>query len=433
MRFWSLTVLFVFGCSPAAEQPPVTAPQPEPVPLAPAPVIAEPAPPAPAPLTPEEQKAADERKKLEADFATLEQSHAAELARLTPEVRTAARAVADTAYPNTRAALNAALSASYRRPGHAARDAQRHPRETLEFFGLKPNQTVLEIGPGEGWYTELLAPVVAKNGKLFVTQTDPTGPKDQRSSYYGYRTKLFLEALPEVYSKVEPITIDPKAPKLPLEASVDLVLLSRGAHGMHNNKTLGLWLAELHRVLKPKGVLAIEQHRAAPGKNPDETSKQGYLPEAFLIEEVEKAGFKLAAKSEINANKKDTKDHPDGVWSLPPTFRGGDKDRDKYAAIGESDRMTLKFVKRDPPKAAAAPAVKPAAAPAKQVVPGAAPSPVKPPPGSPTTGAVKPPASSLTSAAAPASPPAPPAGVPAKPKAAPAAPPAGGGPKPSIE
>ena len=416
MRFSLLTLLFVFGCSPASEQPAVVAPQPEPA-LAPAPVIAEPAPSAPAPLTPEQQKAADERKKLDADFATLEQTHAAELSRLTPEIRTAARTVADTAYPNTRAALNAAIGAAYRRPGHAARDAQRHPRETLEFLGLKPNQTVLEIGPGEGWYTELLAPVLAKNGKLLVTQTDPTGPKDQRSSYYGYRTKLFLEALPEVYSKVEAITIDPKAPKLPQEASVDLVLLNRGAHGMHNNKTLGLWLAELHRALKPKGVLGIEQHRAAPGKSPDETSKQGYLPEAFVIEEVEKAGFKLVAKSEVNANKKDTKDHPDGVWSLPPTFRGGDKDRDKYAAIGESDRMTLKFVKRDPPKTAAVPAAKPAAAPPKVVPPGAAPSPAKPPPGSPTTGAVKPF----------------PADMPAKAPAVPAAPVAGGGSKPSAD
>ena len=423
MRLSFLTFLLALGCAPVAEQaPPPAAPQPEPLPVAP--VIAEPAPAAPLPLTPEQQKAEDERKKLEADFAALEKEHEAELARLTPDVRAAARTLAETSYPNLRAALTAVLASPHRRPGHAARDAQRHPRETLEFFGIKPNHTVLEYGPGEGWYTELLAPTLAKNGKLIVTQADPTGPKEQRSTLYGYRTKLFLNALPEAYGKVEAITIDPKAPKLPQEGSVDVVLLSRGAHGMYNNKTLGLWLTEFHRALKPKGVLAIEQHRAAPGKNVDEASKQGYLPEAFVIEEVEKAGFKLAGKSEVNANKKDTKDHPDGVWSLPPTLRGGDKDREKYLAIGETDRMTLKFVKRDAPKAAASTPSKPAAAPAK-ADPTTTPSPAKPPPGAPTTGSRSPatPSGALSPAVAPAA------------KGSPVAPvtPAGGGPKPAQE
>ena len=119
---------------------------------------------------------------------------------------------------------------------------------------------------------------------------------------------------------------------------------------MHNNKQLDTWLGELHRALRPKGVLAVEQHRAKPDASPDESSKKGYLPEKWVIEKVEGAGFKLAAKSELNANPKDTKDHPEGVWSLPPTLRQGDKDRDKYVAIGESDRMTLKFVKVAAPK-----------------------------------------------------------------------------------
>jgi predicted methyltransferase len=154
-----------------------------------------------------------------------------------------------------------------------------------------------------------------------------------------------LEKLPEAYGKVEAVVVDGKAPKLALDGKLDAVLVARGAHGMHNNKLLGTWLAEFHRALKPGGILGVEQHRAAPGANPDETSKKGYLPEAFVIEQVEAAGFKLAAKSEINANPKDTKDHPEGVWSLPPTLREGEKDREKYLAIGESDRMTLKFVK----------------------------------------------------------------------------------------
>jgi predicted methyltransferase len=222
-------------------------------------------------------------------------------------------------------------------------------------LGFKPNQTVLEYGPGEGWFTELLAPAVAKNGKLIVTSTDAAGARDQRATYYGVRTKLFLDGLPEAFGKVETVVIDSKVPKLPQSGSVDLILLFRGAHGMYNNKVLDGWLAEFHRALKPKGILGVEQHRAAPGANPEQSSKQGYLPEAFLIESIEQAGFKLLAKSEINANPKDTKDYPDGVWALPPTLRGGDKDREKYLAIGESDRMTLKFVKRELPKTTAAP------------------------------------------------------------------------------
>jgi predicted methyltransferase len=371
MRFSSPIALWflVAACAPATQVAPPPAPTPAPAPLPPAPVIAEPAPAPPPPPTPEEQKAAEEKRKLEADWQKLEQETAAELARLTPEVRAKVKALVEAPNPN----LKAILAGPQRRPGHIERDAARHPKETLEFFGIKPNSAVLEYGPGDGWYTELIAPYVAKNGKLYVTATDPTGPKDQRSSYYGYRTKRFLESLPEAYSKVELLVIDPKAPKLP-ESTFDVVVLMRGAHGMNNNKQLAPWLAEFHKALKPKGVLAIEQHRAAPGKNPDETSKQGYLSESFVIEAAEQAGFKLAAKSEINANPKDTRDHPDGVWSLPPTLRGGDKDREKYTAIGESDRMTLKFTKREqkPVKAAAAPKAPAATAPAAPKAPAAA-------------------------------------------------------------
>ena len=121
---------------------------------------------------------------------------------------------------------------------------------------------------------------------------------------------------------------------------------------MHRGHSVPAWLAAIHHALKPHGILGIEQHRAKPGTNPDETAEQGYLPEAWVIEQVEQAGFKLAAKSELNANPKDTKDYPEGVWTLPPTFRLKDKDRDKYAAIGESDRMTLKFVKVEAPGSA---------------------------------------------------------------------------------
>lgn len=339
-----LPLLISSACGPAAE----TAPPPAaPPPAAPEPVAAPAPPPAPPPTAEELKKAADQ-KKLAQEFAETEQAQQAELARLTPAIREAAKAAADKAYPSARAALTAALAGPWRAPKSAARDGQRHPVATLELFGLKPNQAVLEIGPGEGWYTELLAPTLAKSGKLYVTAGDANGPKDQRATLYATRTKLFLDKLPEGFGKVETVVVDSKQPKLPFDGKLNLVLLFRGAHGMVNDGTFGAWLAEIHHSLAANGVLGIEQHRAAPGADPTASSKKGYLPEAWLVEQVQAAGFKLAGKSEANANPKDTKDYPEGVWSLPPTLREGDTNRDKYMAIGESDRMTLKFVKVAP-------------------------------------------------------------------------------------
>ncbi len=335
-----------------AEMEPSVAPQPVAEPGTAVAATAPPAPPAAPAPTAEELKKAEEKKKLQDEFSKTDADQKAELARLTPELKKSAQALADKQYPSLRAALTAALASSHRKPDSASRDAQRHPQETLDAFGIKPNQSVLEYGPGEGWYTELLAPALAKSGKLYVTMTDPNGSREQRATLYGLRTKYFLDKLPEAYGKVEPVVIDSKTPKLALDGKLDAVLLIRGAHGMYNNKLLGTWLGEFYRALKPKGVLGIEQHRAAPGANPDESSKHGYLPEAFVIEQVQAAGFKLVSKSEVNANPKDTKDYPEGVWSLPPTLREGDKNRDKYLAMGESDRMTLKFVKVEAPPAA---------------------------------------------------------------------------------
>src|SRR5690606_37624241 len=147
------------------------------------------------------------------------------------------------------------------------RDSQRHAVETLEFFGFAPGQRVLEYGPGGGWYTELLAPALARSGALSVTLTDPEGPREQRATYYAKRTQLFLERLPEAYEKVLIVTFDPKAPKLPIQGEVDLVLLVRGAHGMHNNGALRTWLTVVHEALAPSGVLGIGQARAKPGAN----------------------------------------------------------------------------------------------------------------------------------------------------------------------
>jgi predicted methyltransferase len=341
----AVTFAGMVACASAEQAPPAALPAPPPMashaPAEPAAVALAPAP-EPAP---EEKKEAEDARKLEQDWVKLREKHAAEVARLTPEVRAATKALADKAYPTSRAAISAALKGTHRAPGNTDRDVARHPLETLEFFGVKPTHTVLEYGPGEGWYTELLAPALASRGKLSVTMTNPNGPKTERSTLYGERTKLFLERLPEAYGKLETVVVDPKAPQLGADASLDMVLLIRGAHGMHNNKMLAAWLAEFQRVLKPGGRLGVVQHRAAPDQNPDVSSKQGYLPEKWLIAQVEAAGFKLEARSELNANPKDTKDHPEGVWTLPPTLRLGEVDKAKYLAIGESDRMTLRFVK----------------------------------------------------------------------------------------
>lgn len=284
--------------------------------------------------------------KLEEDRARLKQDHAAELARWTPELQAEAKALAEKNHVSGRAAIDAALKAKYRKPANSARDKDRHPLETLEFFGFQPTQTVLEYGPGEGYYTELLAPSVAKKGQLFVTNTDPKGSPEARSTYYAERVQLLLERSPELFGKVKTIIFDPTEPKLGLEGSVDLAIVMRGLHGMVTAGSLDTWLKEIHSALKPKGVLGVEQHRANPDANPEESAKLGYLPEAWVIEKIEAAGFTLSKKSEINANAKDTKDHPKGVWSLPPSLAHGDQDRDKYVGIGESDRMTLKFIKK---------------------------------------------------------------------------------------
>jgi predicted methyltransferase len=342
-----LTVVLL-GCAsapPPPPAPPAASASASAVPVASAPLLPPPAPPAPPPEpSPEEKKKAADARQLLDDRAKWEADQKVELARWTPEVHAAAKALADKTYPNGKSALQAALRGPQRKPANVARDKYRHPVETLELFGFKPTMTVLDIGPGEGWYTEILGPALAKQGQYVATTSDPNGPADDRATFYGQRFRALLDAAPEVYGKAQTIVVDTKAPKLDKDAAFDLVILMRGVHGMVNAGTLGAWLAEVHRALKPGGVLGIEEHRAPADADPTVSAKKGYVPEKWVIAQVEAAGFKLAGKSEINANPKDTKDYPEGVWTLPPTLRLGDKDRDKYTAIGESDRMTLKFV-----------------------------------------------------------------------------------------
>lgn len=347
------------GCGGPAES---STPPPAPVPSTPPTALAttEPAPVASASakpeLSPDEKKKEEARRELEKDRAKMKADHEADKARWTAELRSEAKTLTDKTFTTGKEAMKAAVANKGRKGANVERDKFRHPVETMDFFGFKPTMTVLEFGPGEGWYTELLAPALARKGKLLATNGNPNGPPEERSTFYAERFKLFLEQSPEMYGKVETVTVDGKAPNVGHESSIDMVIVMRGLHNMVNANKLDDWLATFHKSLKPNGILGIEEHRALPDANPTEAAKKGYLPEKWTIERIEAAGFKLAGKSEINANPKDTKDYPDGVWTLPPTLKLGDKDRDKYLSIGESDRMTLKFVKVTPKSAVATPA-----------------------------------------------------------------------------
>ncbi|WP_437989637.1 class I SAM-dependent methyltransferase [Sorangium sp. So ce145] len=353
MHITSRTLLFVLAgaLSACAGSPPPVESAPPPPPPAPtqAPPAAAPAaqPEAATPpkADPEAEKKQAELAKLAEDMKAMEAKADKEAARFDDALKAEVKALIAANYPSAGAALRAALKGKHRTPGNAERDAARHPVENLEFFGLKQTSTVIELGAGEGWYTELLAPVLAKKGKLIITAFDPNGPADSRNTLYGKRVKRMIEKSPELFGKVDVVVIDRDSPKLGIEGKADLVIAIREAHGWHRNGKFDAYVAEAFKALKPGGVFGIVAHRAKPDANPDESAKQGYLPEAWVIQKVESAGFKLGGKSEINANPKDTKDYPEGVWTLPPNFRLGDKDRAHYAAIGESDRMTLKFVK----------------------------------------------------------------------------------------
>lgn len=348
--FVAAFLLAPVGCG-GASPPPAEAPPAAPV-SAPSAAPMAPASPAPgasaaaAPAAPAaEKKNAEDALPTPEDYANAEAAAKKEADRFTPELRAKAKALADASYPSLKAAVSAVLASPHRKPGSADRDKYRHPLETLELMGVTPKSTVLEYGPGEGWYTELLAPVLAKKGKLLVTMPDPKGPEAERSTLGARRTALMLDKSSELFGKVERVVIDPKKPALPEDGTVDVVLMFRVLHGMVRAGQTADWLAAVHRALKPNGVLGMEQHRALSDAKPEESANQGYLPEEWVIHTVEAAGFKLAGKSEVNANPLDTKNYPEGVWTLPPTLRMKDKDRDKYIAIGESDRMTLKFVK----------------------------------------------------------------------------------------
>ncbi|MEJ2514621.1 MAG: methyltransferase [Gammaproteobacteria bacterium] len=236
-----------------------------------------------------------------------------------------------------------AVAGQHRSEANRARDQWRHPEQTLAFFGFRPDFTVIEIFPGGGWYTEILAPALRDSGRLVAAHYGENTSSDYRNqSHRDYVAKLAAE--PKVYDQVNVIAYDPATSSLGEPGRADMVLTFRGLHGMQRDGTLDSFLADAYEALKPGGVLGVVQHRAPEGVALADASA-GYLPQPFVIERARAAGFELAGTSEINANPKDTADYAKGVWTLPPVLRLGEEDREKYLAIGESDRMTLKFIK----------------------------------------------------------------------------------------
>jgi predicted methyltransferase len=244
----------------------------------------------------------------------------------------------------TGAKLDTILAGSWRSDKNKARDAYRHPKETLAFFGVKPSDTLIEITPGGGWYTEILAPLMKGSGTYFAAIAKPKKPDGEAAQDQSGLKKKFADDATE-YGEAKVVEFEGQAPNFGPPNSADVVVTFRNVHNWVGAGTAPQMFKAFFDVLKPNGVLGVEDHRAADGANVDETKGKGYLPTEYVIKLATDAGFRLAGKSEINANPKDTKDYEKGVWTLPPTFELGDKDHDKYAAIGESDRMTLKFVK----------------------------------------------------------------------------------------
>ena len=238
-----------------------------------------------------------------------------------------------------KAAIAKALADTQRSEANRARDAYRHPAETLAFFGVKPTDTVVEYSPGGGWYTEILAPLVKGTGKYvaFVPTRGLDGAQKMltaKEAWFGPTTVATLD-------------FTTGASTIPA-GSADVVLTFRNVHNLLMNDdpaVAGRAFAAFYAALKPGGTLGVVDHRLPETMDTALEKKSGYIKRSTVVKLAEAAGFKLTAESQVNTNAKDTHDHPGGVWTLPPTYTLKDVDKAKYAAIGESDRFTLKFVK----------------------------------------------------------------------------------------
>lgn len=242
--------------------------------------------------------------------------------------------------------LQQAIKGSHRSVEHQSRDQYRHPQETLNFFEVKPGMTVVEIWPGgKGWYTEILAPYLKENGTLYAAHFSA----DSDIAYFPKNLKKFkekIQAQPDIYSKTIVTTLQPpKTVEIAPKNSADRILTFRNIHNWMKNDQADTVFKAMFNALKTGGLLGIVEHRAPENSEQDPKAISGYVKQSYVISLAEKAGFKLVDKSEINANPKDTAVHPKGVWTLPPSLRLKEQDKDKYLSIGESDRMTLKFIK----------------------------------------------------------------------------------------
>lgn len=241
--------------------------------------------------------------------------------------------------------LDAILVGEHRSEENRARDLHRHPKETLQFFGLTEDMQVVEIWPAGGWYTEVIAPYVNENGKYWAAHWDPDSDREFiRDGVARYKEKL--AANPELYGNIEmTVLMFPEKLEIAPPESVDMVVTFRNIHNWMAFEFADEIFATMYAALKPGGVLGVVEHRGNPEVPQDPKAASGYVNEDYAIAMAEKAGFVLDAKSEINANPADTKDYEGGVWTLPPTLRLKDQDSEKYLSIGESDRFTLRFIK----------------------------------------------------------------------------------------
>ena len=239
--------------------------------------------------------------------------------------------------------FDTALAGAHRSDANKARDAYRHPAETLAFFKVEPNMTVVEISPSGGWYTEVLAPYLRDKGTLYAAGGNPAGGERAAAAVQNFQKKL--DANPAVYGSTKMTIFAKGAMNIAPPASADAVLTFRNVHNWHMAGFAPDAFKAFFAALKPGGVLGIEEHRLPEDKPDALMTSSGYMKVSYVRKLAEDAGFKFVGASEVNANAKDTKDYPKGVWTLPPNYAEGDTDKAKYAAIGESDRMTLKFVK----------------------------------------------------------------------------------------
>jgi predicted methyltransferase len=241
------------------------------------------------------------------------------------------------------AALDKAIAGAHRSAASSARDAYRHPKQTLEFCGLRAGRTVVEISPSAGWYTEVIAPAMLKRGTYIAAHNNPAASPNAAKAVETFKAKL---ASDPVYAEVKVAAFgkglyDQIAPA----KSADLLLTFRNVHNWYIAGFAPEAFKAFYDTLKPGGTLCLEEHRLPESRSDEAMKSSGYMKVSAVKKLAADAGFKFVAESEINANAKDTADYPKGVWTLPPNYREGDTDRAKYTAIGESDRMTLRFVK----------------------------------------------------------------------------------------